>query len=142
MSQEPWDSKTAASSVCAEKRVSCRVIGLFCDPYVANTNLEGGHSAPRRGFGFRAPKGSEETLSDVAGWLGRLKTDGKTSEAISEASKLFEEAARLGNEGRGAFGSGPKGAAAWVVSLREKLSKLREGQLLLAPGGWINNKEK
>ncbi|CAJ1438013.1 unnamed protein product [Effrenium voratum] len=107
MSQEPWDSKT--------------VIGLFCDPYVANTNLEGGHS--------------EETLSDVAGWLGRLKTDGKTSEAISEASKLFEEAARLGNEGRGAFGSGPKGAAAWVVSLREKLSKLREGQLLLAPGG-------
>ena len=23
-----------------------QVIGLFCDPYVASTNLEGGHSAP------------------------------------------------------------------------------------------------
>ncbi|CAE7253094.1 unnamed protein product [Symbiodinium natans] len=109
---DPWDSKT--------------VIGLFCDPYVANTNLEGGHS--------------EETLSDVSGWLKDLKSSNpKASKVLQEASHLFAEGARLGNEGRGAFGSAT-GAAAWCQSLRKALEGLKQGDMLLAPGGWIHNK--
>lgn len=53
---DPWDSKTAGhldrkssvSSACLGTAPTAEVIGLFCDPYVANTNLEGGHSEPQQ----------------------------------------------------------------------------------------------
>jgi len=104
---DPWDSKT--------------VIGLFCDPYVASTNLEGGHS--------------EDTLQDVSGWLSELKKydniSSKAKTVIDEATELFAEGARLGRAG-----FGPQ----WCQDLKHRLEKLKPGQLFLAPGGWRNPK--
>eukprot|EP00435_Cladocopium_sp_Y103_P040164 s652_g10.t2 len=83
-------------------------------------------------------KFDEETLRDVAGWLGELKKldkfSSKVKTVLDEATELFAEGARLGSAGHGGFG------ASWCEDLKHRLQKLKPGQLFLAPGGWRHNK--
>ena len=43
-----WTGKALSARRVSARLQQLRSSGLFCDPYVANTNLEGGHSEPQQ----------------------------------------------------------------------------------------------
>ena len=98
-------------------------VGEFCDCFIDNTDLEGGQSAP--------------ALVDLAKYLGDALNDAEQtpllrahSDSVQWVRQQLRGAAELDGDSR----DGSRNAA---VAFRDRLSRLRPGDMLTFCGGWL-----
>ncbi|CAE7671383.1 unnamed protein product [Symbiodinium sp. CCMP2592] len=122
--EEPGPKVVEAELVPAWRNKT--VQGLFCDPYIENTNLEGGRSS--------------QALSDVIEIGTELLRSAPISmssteiQALSAALKQLGAAADRSNAGHDAFEA--QAGMRWCQEMQKQIHALRADETWLVEGGW------
>ncbi|CAJ1446714.1 unnamed protein product [Effrenium voratum] len=130
---EPKDATPRSKREPAKERVPTwrnkTVQGLFCDPYIGATSLEGGKPSQASDVVEMGAK----LLASRATWP--LPLADSEVDAFRESLQLLKEAHDRGQEGQAAFAS-PEGGMKWCQRTLKEITALEVGKRWLSEGGW------